>query len=100
MFVVRSGSQVAVQPHGNQAGNNLSQAGGYNHTRGGHRPLNPGNQREGYCQAIGHADDNIAHRIGRGKVTFDVLGYRHFISDYPSIDWRKWKSRPSFNFVS
>jgi len=71
-LVIRPGSQVTAQPHCNRPGSDLGQPGSDNDIRGCARSRNPRSQRKGNRQAIRHADDNVAHRFGGGKVTFDM----------------------------
>jgi len=71
VFGIAARREISTESHRDRTGGDLGQTGDYDHTRGSHGGK-PGRQGEGYRQAVGHADDNIAHGSGRSKMSFYV----------------------------
>ena len=78
MFGVALRGQIAAQPHGDRACGDFRQPGHDDHVGGSHRAGESRGQREGHREAVGHSDDDIAHRQRRFEVFFNVLSLRHY----------------------
>src|ERR1035437_2593288 len=73
VVAVRARGQIPAEAHGDGPGGDFGESGDdHQLAGGGHRPGEPGSQREGNREAIGHSDDDIADGVRGFEVRFDV----------------------------
>ncbi len=73
MLGVTPGGEVTAQPHGNGASRDFGQTPNHNQAVRAYCPRKPRGQGERNRQAIGHANNDVAHEVARREVMFGVV---------------------------
>ena len=96
MFGIAARSKISAQPHCDGPGGDFRKAGGQYDVRGGDGAGQPGGQSKRDRQAIGHADDDVAHGFAGGEVLLSVRGLGHKIME---LAVRRSRQLPLFYLV-
>jgi hypothetical protein len=69
--------EIATQSHRNRTRRNFRQTRRHNDMRRRNGPRQTGGERKRHGQSVGHANDNVAHRLAGSEMFFDVCGGGH-----------------------
>src|SRR5438270_12640416 len=74
---VALGGEITTEPHRDRTSGNLCQPRGYDNAGAVYRARQTRGQRKRDRQSVRHTDDDVAHRVARSEMLFNVSSLRH-----------------------